>query len=104
MFIVAASAFFKSGPGRFQAKVPTMMRIVALVSGVIAVLLGALCLLQSLGIVHVRPILCFADCAPVQGPSSTCAVVGADTIAVGGLAIFWSRRRLTQRPGPISLV
>ena len=77
-----------------------MMRVASLVFGVIAVLLGALWLLQGLGIVHVRPILCFADCAPVQGPSLTWAVVGAITIAVGGLAIFWSRRRLAQSPGP----
>ena len=70
-----------------------MMRVASLVFGVIAVLLGALWLLQGLGIVHVRPILCFADCAPVQGPPPTWAIVGTLTIAVGGLAVLWSRRR-----------
>ena len=69
------------------------MRIVAFVFGVIAVLLGGLWLLQGLGIVQVLPILCFADCAPVQGPSPTWAIVGALTIVIGGLAVLWSRRR-----------
>ena len=68
------------------------MRIVAFIFGVIAVLLGGLWLLQGLGILQVRPILCFADCAPVQGPSPTWAIVGALTIVIGGLAVLWSRR------------
>ena len=45
-----------------------MMRVASLVFGVIAVLLGGIWLLQGLGIVLVRPILCFADCVPIQGP------------------------------------
>ena len=68
-----------------------MMRIVPLVFGVIAVLLGGLWLLQGLGIVQLRPILCFADCEPIQGPSVTWAVVGAIALAVGGFGIAWSR-------------
>ncbi len=70
-----------------------MMRIVALVFGAAAVLLGGLWLLQGLGAVQIRPILCFVDCAPIQGPSTTWVVVGALALAFGGLAIFWSRRR-----------
>ena len=70
-----------------------MIRIIALVFGIIAVLLGGLWLLQGLGIVHLRPILCFADCEPVQGPSATWAVIGAVTLAIGGWAVFWSRKQ-----------
>jgi hypothetical protein len=77
-----------------------MMRIVALVFGVIAVLLGGLWLLQGLGIVQLRPILCFADCAPIQGPSVTWAVVGAIALAVGGVGIAWSRRPPASAPMP----
>jgi hypothetical protein len=69
------------------------MRIVALVFGVVAVLLGGLWLLQGLGAVQVRPILCFADCAPIQGASPIWVVIGALTLALGGLGIVWSRRR-----------
>lgn len=70
-----------------------MMRSVALVCGIIAILLGGLWLLQGLGIVRLRPILCFADCAPIQGPSAMWAGVGAVTVAVGGIGIAWSCRR-----------
>ena len=72
-----------------------MMRIMTLILGVIAVLLGGLWLLQGLGIVHLRPILCFADCVPVQGPSTTWAVIGAVTMAVGAFGVVWSRRQVS---------
>ncbi len=58
--------------------------------GLVAALLGGLWLLQRLGTVHLRPILCFADCDPVQGPSFTWVVIGAVVFAVGGAAVFWS--------------
>lgn len=70
-----------------------MTRTIALFLGVIAVLLGGLWLLQGLGLVHLRPILCFADCVPVQGPSVPWAVIGAVTLALGGVAVVWSRKR-----------
>ena len=72
-----------------------MMRIMTLILGVIAVLLGGLWLLQGLGIVHLRPILCFADCVPVQGPSTTWAVIGAVTMAVGAFGVVWSCRQVS---------
>lgn len=75
-----------------------MMRSVALVCGIIAILLGGLWLLQGLGVVQLRPILCFADCAPIQGPSAMWAVIGAITVAVGGIGIAWSRRRRASSP------
>jgi hypothetical protein len=68
-----------------------MKRIVVLSFGIIAILLGGLWLLQGLGFVNVRPILCFADCARIQGPSITWAVIGAVTLAVGGICIGWSK-------------
>jgi hypothetical protein len=70
-----------------------MIRITVLVFGVIAILLGGLWLLQGLGIVHIRPILCFADCAPVQGASGTWAAIGVVTLALGGFGVFWSRKQ-----------
>lgn len=73
-----------------------MIRIIALVSGIMAILLGALWLLQGLGIVHLRPLLCFADCAPVQGPSATWAVIGAIAVAVGAYGVVWSQKHKPQ--------
>jgi LPXTG-motif cell wall-anchored protein len=69
------------------------MKKVALSTGFIAVLLGGLWLLQGLGVVHMRPTLCFADCTPLQGPSTTWALIGAGVLAVGGAAVFWSLKR-----------
>ncbi len=69
------------------------MKKAAFFSGLIAALLGGLWLLQGLGIVQMRPILCFADCVPVQGPSAIWAVIGASVLAVGGVAVFWSVKR-----------
>lgn len=67
------------------------MKITMLIFGVIAILLGGLWLLQGLGLVHVRPILCFADCAAIQSASPTWAIIGGVTFGIGGLAIFWWR-------------
>jgi hypothetical protein len=72
------------------------MKMTIFFTGLIAALLGGLWLLQGLGIVHLRPILCFADCVPVQGPSTTWAVIGAAVLAAGGAVMFWSWKR---RPG-----
>jgi hypothetical protein len=66
------------------------MKKFLLVISVIAVLLGGLWLLQGLGLVQVRPILCFADCEPVQGPSLTWAIVGLVVVTGGILGIRYS--------------
>lgn len=73
------------------------MNKLALIVGVIGVLLGGLWLLQGLGVVHVRPILCFADCAPVQGASTSWAVIGFFLVTAGLLVIFISLRRHMRR-------
>lgn len=69
------------------------MKKVVLVFGIISALLGGLWLLQGLGLVHVRPILCFAECVAIQGPSSTWAMIGVVTLAVSGLVIFNCMKR-----------
>ena len=66
------------------------MKKVATVISLLFALLGGLWLLQGLGLVHVRPILCFVDCDPIQGPSSTWAVIGAVALVIGGLILLWS--------------
>jgi hypothetical protein len=69
------------------------MRSVVLIVSVLGVLLGGLWLLQGLGLVQVRPILCFADCEPVQGPSSTWAIIGLLVVTAGILGLFHSLKR-----------
>ena len=69
------------------------MKIISLGFSIIAALLGGLWLLQGLGLVHVRPILCFVDCDAIQGASLTWAILGGVTLGSGGLALFWARKR-----------
>ena len=64
--------------------------------GLAGALLGGLWLLQGLGIVQLRPVLCFADCEPIQGPSATWAAIGAIVLVAGGVAAVWSWKK---RPG-----
>ena len=60
----------------------------------IAVLLGGLWLLQGSGLVSIAPILCVADCAPLEGPSAPWALAGLALLAAGlaGLWLLFRRR------------
>ncbi len=69
------------------------MKKIAFLIGLAAALLGGLWLLQGTGLVHLRPILCFADCVPVQGASATWVAIGAVMLAAGAGAVVWSVRR-----------
>jgi len=73
------------------------MKTVTLVAGAISTLLGGLWLLQGLGLVHVRPILCFVDCAPVQEPSLTWAIVGLVAAALGTVTFLYSLKHRARR-------
>lgn len=69
------------------------MRILALVLGVVAMLLGGLWLVQGLGWVHIEPIACVAECETLEGPSSLWAGIGAGVVVAGALAVWWGLRR-----------
>jgi hypothetical protein len=74
------------------------MRKLTIIVGVLAILLGGLWLLQGLGVVRIRPILCVANCAPVQGPSTGWAIAGAIVLGLGIAAVVRSRRGHPQPP------
>jgi hypothetical protein len=57
------------------------------------VLLGLLWLLQGADLVHVRPIVCFADCEPLIGGSAGWLIAGVVGIIAGALLIRSSARR-----------
>lgn len=61
--------------------------------GGLALALGGLWLFQGLGHVHVRPILCFVDCAEIQGPSTTWTIVGLLVAVAGAWGVAYSFRR-----------
>lgn len=73
------------------------MKIVALVFGVIAVLLGGLWLLQGLGVVQIEPVACVAECEALEGPSPTWAIIGFVVAAAGALAILYAVRQRVPR-------
>ena len=60
-------------------------RAIALILAAGAALLGGLWLLQGLGLVQVRPILCATACEEVRGASLTWSIAGA-TLILASLA------------------
>ena len=65
--------------------------------GAAAVALGGLWLLQGLGVVHLRPILCVAACEAVQAPSAGWAIAGAALALLGAVVLAVVARRRRQR-------
>ena len=55
--------------------------------------LGALWSLQGAGVLHVKPVLCVADCAELQGASVQWLATGIGAIALGLVLWFLARRR-----------
>ena len=67
-------------------------RLLQVVAGLL-IALGALWSLQGAGLVHVKPLLCVADCAELQGKSGQWLVSGLAAIAVGAALWYFARRR-----------
>ena len=67
------------------------MRVLRIGGGIIFVLLGSLWTLQGGDLIHINPILCFANCEPLVGGSVTWLVVGLGAIALGVLLLFLKR-------------
>jgi hypothetical protein len=55
--------------------------------------LGALWSLQGAGVVHVKPIMCVADCTELQGASGQWLATGIGTIALGLVLWYLAGRR-----------
>jgi hypothetical protein len=58
-------------------------RITAIVIGSILILLGILWFLQGSDLVHIDPILCFANCEPLVGGSIEWQIQGAVAFVIG---------------------
>jgi len=65
--------------------------------GIIAMLLGVLWFLQGIGVVHLRPILCFADCKPLTGKSPEWQVTGTIAFVVGAIVAGACARRASRQ-------
>jgi hypothetical protein len=70
--------------------------IALLIIGVIAASLGILWFLQGSDLVHIKPILCFANCQPLVGKSPQWQYTGVITFIIGvvlaGVALKRIRR------------
>jgi hypothetical protein len=75
-------------------------RLQQIFAGVL-VALGALWSLQGAGLVHLKPILCVADCTELQGASGQWLATGIGTIAVG-LALWYLGRRRAKKLRTVS--
>jgi len=69
------------------------MKIVALILGVCAALLGGLWLLQGLGVVQIEPVACIAECETLDAPSLQWALIGAVVLAAGLGGVIYGLRR-----------
>ncbi|HTK51771.1 MAG TPA: hypothetical protein VL308_07800 [Gemmatimonadaceae bacterium] len=71
----------------------TLRTIARILFGVALMLLGLLWLLQGADLVHIRPILCVANCKPLEGGSVGWMAAGALVLVVGLLVIASGIRR-----------
>ena len=71
----------------------TLRTIARILFGVALTLLGLLWLLQGADLVHIRPILCVANCTPLEGGSVGWMAAGALVLVVGLLVIVSGIRR-----------
>ena len=65
--------------------------------GAASTLLGLLWLLQGADVLHVRPILCLANCKPLEARSLGWMTAGAGVLLGGLLAIAVAFRRRGRR-------
>jgi len=67
-------------------------QIIAIIFGTIIFLLGLLWFLQGSYIVHMKPILCFANCEPITGLSLQWQIVGGTIFIIGAIIVYKSIR------------
>lgn len=67
--------------------------IAAIFFGIILALLGLLWFLQGSDLVHIKPILCFANCEPVTGRSFQWQIVGSVVFVIGAYFTFMGLKR-----------
>jgi hypothetical protein len=67
--------------------------------GAFIAFLGLLWFLQGTGILHIRPILCVANCEEIVGGSPSWVVFGVITFLIGIIILIMSVRRFGKTPG-----
>lgn len=67
------------------------------VFGTLLIAVGVLWSVQGAGFLHLKPILCFADCTELQDASGQWLAIGLGTIAAG--VGFWYLARRREQKG-----
>jgi hypothetical protein len=70
-------------------------KIIPVIFGFVLLFLGSLWFLQGSDLVQIKPILCFADCEPITGKSTTWQIAGA-VIFVAGASIIHKNLKKKQ--------
>jgi uncharacterized BrkB/YihY/UPF0761 family membrane protein len=70
-----------------------IIKIVLIVVGVVAMLLGLLWFLQGTAIIQMCPILCFANCECLTGGSLLWEIIGLVVFFIGIIIIYFGLRR-----------
>jgi hypothetical protein len=73
-----------------------MLNVLLRVFAGMLIALGALWSLQGACVVHVKPILCVADCAALQGASGQWLATGICAVALG-LVLWYLAGRRTKK-------
>ncbi len=63
-------------------------KVIGVFFGTALLLLGLLWFLQGSDLVHVKPILCFANCQPIAGKSLAWKIAGA-VVSIAGASIIY---------------
>jgi hypothetical protein len=74
-----------------------MRRHATTLVGAVLALLGLLWFLQGADVVHMRPVLCFADCTYVSHGSKLWEAIGALAAIVGVAIMGWSLKTPRRR-------
>lgn len=61
--------------------------IALIIFGIILSFFGILWFLQGSDLVHINPILCFADCTPMTGKSATWQIAGGIAFFIGVIIV-----------------
>ena len=69
------------------------MKVVVLILGVLAVLLGGFWTVQGLDLVTVEPLLCASACETIEGPSASWTLIGLLMAGIGGVGIGYGLKR-----------
>jgi hypothetical protein len=75
----------------------TKKQIISLIFGTALFLLGLLWFLQGSDLVHIKPILCFANCEVITGISLQWQVFGAMVMIVGGIIGYRGLRKADKQ-------